>query len=58
MLVFGNLVDNLRGRHKQMIIFLEICFAVINIVEAAIESKYFDDPEISEFHNNLHKLIR
>ena len=41
MLFFGNLVDNLRGRQKQMIIALEIAFGMINLIQAGIEYYFY-----------------
>ena len=37
LLFFGNLVDNLRGRQKHMIITLEVAFGIINLSQAGIE---------------------
>ena len=41
MLFFGNLVDNLRGRQKQMIIALEIAFGMIKLIQAGIEYYFY-----------------
>ena len=48
LLFFGNLVDNLRGHQKQMIISLEVAFGSLNLIQASLEYYFYqliDDKE-------------
>lgn len=58
MLFFGNLVDNLRGHQKQMIITLEVAFGIVNLLQAGIEYNYIITTDISEHKNEqVHWII-
>ena len=54
LLFFGNLVDNLRGRQKHIIITLEIAFGIINLSQAGIEYYVY---KVMDWESETEKLI-